>query len=209
MTPRLRRFALTARVIFSVGWLGAVLAYLPLAITGLTSADAQTVRASYLSMESIAWFVIVPCCFAALLTGLVQSLGTEWGLFRHYRVLLKFLLTVTATVILLLHMPTITRVSRMAAEMTLPIVSVGMVQRQLVIHAAGGLLVLLATTVLSIYKPWGLTPYGQRQMLQSPAASVSPSATSVSWKVYLLFGFVALLVLLIVLHLLGGGFPHH
>ena len=209
MTPSVRKFALTAHVIFSVGWLGAVLAYLPPAITGLTSADAQTVRASYLSMESIAWFVIVPCCFAALLTGLVQSLGTEWGLFRHYWVFLKFLLTVTATIILLLHMPTITRVARTAADMTLPIATVGAVQRQLVIHAAGGLLVLVAATVLSIYKPWGLTPYGRRRLSQAATASVGPTATSISWKLYVLLGFVGLLILLIVLHLIGGGFPHH
>lgn len=209
MTPSIRKFALTAHVVFSVGWLGAVLAYMPLAIMGLTSTDAQTVRASYLSMESIAWFVIVPLCFAALLTGLVQSLGTEWGLFRHYWVVLKFLLTVTATIILLLHMPTITRVSRMAAEMKLPIASFGEVQRQLVIHATGGLLVLLAATVLSIYKPWGLTPYGRRRLSQAATASVSTSATSIPWKVYALLGFVGVLILLIILHLIGGGFPHH
>jgi len=209
ITPSVRKFALTAHVIFSVGWLGAVLAYLPLALTGLTSGDAQTVRASYLSMESIAWFAILPCCFAALVSGLVQSLGTEWGLFRHYWVVLKFLLTASATIILLLHMPTITRVARMAADMTLPIASVGMVQRQLVIHAAGGLLVLLATTVISIYKPWGLTPYGRRRMLQPTFASVGASATSVSWKLYALLGFAGLLVLLIILHLMGGNFLHH
>ena len=209
MTSSVRKFALTAHVIFSVGWLGAVLAYLPLAITGLTSADAQTVRASYLSMESIAWFVILPCCFAALTSGLVQSLGTEWGLFRHYWVLLKFLLTLTGTIILLLHMPTITRVARMAADMTLPIATVGVVHRQLVIHAAGGLLVLLAATILSIYKPWGLTPYGRRRMSQSATASVGASTTSVSWKIYAVLAFIALLILVIILHLFGGGFPHH
>jgi hypothetical protein len=36
------------------------------------------------------------------------------------------------------------------------------VRLQLIVHAAGGLLVLLGTTALSIYKPWGKTPYGRR-----------------------------------------------
>jgi hypothetical protein len=209
MRPFFRKLALTAHVIFSVGWLGAVLAYLSLAIIGLNSADAQTVRASYLSMESIAWFAIVPCCFAALLTGLVQSFGTEWGLFRHYWVLVKFLLTVSATIILLLHMPTITRVARMAAEMTLPIAGDGVVQRQLVIHATGGLLVLVATTVLSIYKPWGLTPYGRQPMLRPTMASVVAFATGLPWSLYVLLGLIGLLLFVIILHLSGGGFPHH
>src|ERR671915_105942 len=115
MTPRLRKFVLTAHITFSVGWLGAVVAYLALAIAALTSRDIQMVRAAYLSMELIGWFIIVPFSLAALLTGLVQSLGTQWGLFRHYWILVKFLLTVTATIVLLLHMPTIGRVARMAS----------------------------------------------------------------------------------------------
>ncbi len=80
MTPRLRKLALTAHVTFSVGWLGAVLVYLMLAITGLTSSDAQLARAAYMTLKSIGWFVIVPCSFAAFVTGLIQSLGTEWRL---------------------------------------------------------------------------------------------------------------------------------
>ena len=84
MTPRLRTFALTAHVASSVGWLGAVVVFLALAGVGLTSQDAQTVRGAYLVMEPAAWFVLVPLAFASLLTGLVMSLGTTWGVFRHY-----------------------------------------------------------------------------------------------------------------------------
>ena len=102
MTPRLRKFALTAHVVSSVGWLGAVAGFLALAAAGLTSQDAQMVRAAYLAMELIAWFVIVPLALASLLTGLVQSVGTTWGLFRHYWVLAKLLVTVLATIVLLM-----------------------------------------------------------------------------------------------------------
>jgi hypothetical protein len=163
MTPRLRKFALTAHVVFSVGWLGAVVAYLALAIAGLTGGDAQTARAAYLSMESIGWFVIVPSCVAALMTGLVQSLGTEWGLFRHYWILAKLLLTVVATVVLLLHMPAVSRMSDVAAGATWSPADLVAPRIQLVVHAAGGLLVLLTATALSIYKPWGRTGFGLRK----------------------------------------------
>ncbi len=54
MTPHLRRFALTAHVTSSVGWLGAVGAFLALAVAGLTSQDTQMVRATYLAMELLA-----------------------------------------------------------------------------------------------------------------------------------------------------------
>jgi hypothetical protein len=155
LTSRLRRLVLTSHVTFSVGWLGAVAAYLALAITGLTSSDAEMMRAAYLSMATIAWIVIVPCSIAALASGLVQSLTTEWGLFRHYWVLAKFLLTVAAVTVLLLHMPTVRRMAGIAAAWGGSAADVGALQIQLVIHAGGGLLVLLTATVLSVYKPWG------------------------------------------------------
>src|SRR5919107_6459579 len=102
ISPRLRRLALTVHVGSSVGWLGAVAAFLALAVVGLTSDDAETVRGAYLVMEPAAWFVLVPLAFASLVTGLVQSLGTAWGLFRHYWILFKLLITVFATTILLI-----------------------------------------------------------------------------------------------------------
>jgi hypothetical protein len=84
MTPGLRKFALTTHVTSSVGWLGAVGAFLALAIAGVASYDAQIVRAAYLAMHLTTWVVIVPLSLAALLTGIVQSVGTTRGLFRHY-----------------------------------------------------------------------------------------------------------------------------
>src|SRR5882672_9318044 len=107
MTPRLRKFALTAHVTSSVGWLGAVAGVLALAVAGLTSQDVQKVRAAYLAMEMIGRFVLVPLALASLLTGLVQSLGTTWGLCRHYWVLFKLLINVGALVILLMYTQTL------------------------------------------------------------------------------------------------------
>ena len=160
MTPFFRKFALTLHVTSSVGLLGAIAAFLALAITGLTSGDVQTVRAVYLVMDLIARFVIVPLAFASLLTGLIQSLGTTWGLFRHYWVLVKLLLTVFATIILLFKMELIGYAALLAAETTLPSAELRAAGIQLVVHAAGGLLVLLVPMVLSVYKPQGRTRYG-------------------------------------------------
>ena len=84
MAPGLRKFALTVHLTASVGWLGAVVAYLSLGVSAVTSQDAPTVRAAWIAMEVTGWFAIVPLTLASLLTGLVMSLGTPWGLFRHY-----------------------------------------------------------------------------------------------------------------------------
>ncbi len=163
MTPHLRKFALIAHVTSSVGWLGAVAGFLALAVAGLTSQDAQMVRAAYLAMELTAWFVIVPLALGSLLTGLVQSLGTAWGLFRHYWILMKLLLTILATIVLLLKLEPISYIAGVAAETTLSSTDLREARMSLVAHAAGGLLVLLVTTTLGVYKPRGMTRYGRRE----------------------------------------------
>jgi len=164
MTPRLRKFALTAHVVSSVGWLGAVAGVLALAVAGLTSQDPQLVRAAYLAMEWTGWFVLVPLGLASLLTGLVQSLGTKWGLFRHYWVLTKLLINVFATTVLLLYMQTLSSLADVAAETTLPSADLGVLRSPSpVLHAAAALLLLLVAATLSVFKPRGMTPYGQRK----------------------------------------------
>ena len=163
MGPRLRKFALTVHVASSVGWLGAVFGFLVLAVAGLAGRDAQTVRAAYLAMGLTARFVIVPLAFASLLTGLVQSLGTPWGLFRHYWVLMKLLVTVFATVVLLLQVGQIGYVADAAAETTLSGAELRGARTSLVAHAGGGLVTLLVPVALSVYKPRGITRYGLRK----------------------------------------------
>jgi hypothetical protein len=161
MTPSVRKLALTAHVTSSVGWLGAVAAFVALAIVGLTSQDAATVRGAYLVMEPAAWFVLVPLAVASLLTGLVQSLGTAWGLFRHYWVLFKLLINVVATIVLLMYMQTLNAMARVAAD---PDAGLGMVQNASpLLHSGAALLLLLVATVLAVYKPRGMTRYGQRK----------------------------------------------
>jgi hypothetical protein len=161
MTPRLRKLALTAHVASSVGWLGAVVAFLGLAVIGVTSQDAQTVRGAYLVMEPAAWLVLVPLAVASLLTGLVQSLVTAWGLFRHYWVLFKLLINVFATIVLLLYMETFRFMAGVAAD---PSADLGVVRSTSpLLHAVAALLLLLVAATLAVYKPRGMTPYGQRK----------------------------------------------
>ena len=166
MRPRVRKLALTAHVTSSVGWLGAVAGFLALAVAGLTNQDAQMVRAAYLAMDLTGWFIIVPLCIASLLTGIVSSLGTSWGLFRHYWVVAKLLITIPATILLLVHMQPISRVARMAAERTLSRADLGELRIQLVAEAGAALLVLLVATSLSVYKPPGMTRYGWDKLLE-------------------------------------------
>jgi DMSO/TMAO reductase YedYZ heme-binding membrane subunit len=168
LNPRLRKIALTAHVAASVGWLGAVAAFLGLGIIGLASDDADTVRAVYLAMEPAAWLVLVPLAFASLLTGLVQSLGTTWGLFRHYWVVFKLVINVFATIVLLLYMETFSSLAGVAADPTTDLDRVRSASP--VLHAALALLLLLVATTLAVYKPQGMTSYGRRKQHEQRAA---------------------------------------
>lgn len=77
LSPTWRKIALSAHVTSSVGWFGAVVAFLALALIGLRGNEGDgLIRSAYVAMEAIGWFVIVPFSLASLATGLIQSLGT-------------------------------------------------------------------------------------------------------------------------------------
>jgi hypothetical protein len=204
MTPRVRRLALTTHVTSSVGWFGAVAAFLALAIAGVTSRQAQTVRAAYVSMELITWAVIVPASVAALLTGIVQSLGTTWGLFRHYWVVAKLGLTVLATAILLVHTQVIGRVAAVAADRMLTTSDLHQIRIQLIADAGAAVVALLVATTLSVYKPWGLTSYGRRETDVAIDADRTRTAGA-PWKGLWFFGLIVAIALFVLLHLISGG----
>lgn len=177
MTPAIRKFVLTAHITCSVGWLGAVAGFLALSVVGLTSQNARTVRAAYLAMESTGWFILVPLSFASLLTGLIQALGTAWGLFRHYWVVAKLMMNVLATIVLLMYMQTLSALGGLAADATLSDAEIlALRDPSPVLHAGGALILLLVATTLSVYKPRGLTPYGWRKQQERRAISQSEAS---------------------------------
>jgi hypothetical protein len=169
MTPSLRKFALTAHLVVSLGWIGAVVAYLALGISAVTSQDAPTIRAAWIAMELTGWFVIVPSAVATVLTGLVMALGTPWGLFRHYWALITLVLTILATAVLLLHLPTVTSLADQARSVD--DAHLGGLEGDL-FHPGLGLVVLVVITALNVYKPRGLTRYGWRKQQEQRTAPI-------------------------------------
>ena len=171
MGPRLRRVVLTTHVVSAVGWIGAVTAYLVLALAALTSDSVETVRAAFIAMELL-YFALVPLAAVALLTGLAQALGTNWGLFRHYWIVAKFVLTVVALTVMLNNLE---KVSAHADHVVhspgadLPGAAAHDLQ-----HAGGGLAILLVAAILGLYKPGGLTRYGRRKKDQLRARGDDP-----------------------------------
>lgn len=177
MGPGLRRFFLTSHVTSSVGWLGAVAGFLALAVVGLVARDVQTVRAACLGMAPMTRWVIVPLCLASLVSGIVQSLGTPWGLFKHHWVLLKLVVTLVATAALIQHAGPIQDAASLATAAGFSPAELGNLRVNLVVDAGAALLALVAMTALSIYKPRAPTSYGRRRKrARRPPLERNPSA---------------------------------
>ncbi|WP_199520880.1 hypothetical protein [Jiangella anatolica] len=170
----MRKLVLTAHVTSSLGWLGAVAVFLALAIVALTSDNASTVRGAYLAMEPAARLTLVPLSLLALLTGVIQSLGTSWGLLRHYWVIFKLLINVIASIYLLLYLPSFEQFAATAADDSADLDSVRNISPAL--HAVLALLLLLVAAVLAVYKPRGVTPYGERRRLERRQQRTEPRA---------------------------------
>lgn len=172
MAARLRKHALTAHIAASVGWLGAVMAVLALAIAGLTSEDPELVRGSYLAMEVIGWYVLLPLSVASLLTGVVQSLSTKWGLLQHYWVVAKLLINLVATGVLLLYMQTLAHLAEISARPTLSEPALETLRSPSpVLHAGAALVLLVLATILAVFKPRGLTRHGRRKQRERRATT--------------------------------------
>ena len=159
MSPRIRKLMLTVHVATSVGWLGVIAAYLALNVPALAGEDEQRTRAAYLMMDVVMRYALVPVASAALATGIIQALGTPWGLFRHYWVTISLVLTALAYVVLVLHLPAVADLAAAAADPRRDVSHLG----GDLPHAVGGLLILLVPLTLNIYKPRGLTRYGWRR----------------------------------------------
>ena len=214
LTQGLRKFTFTTHVTSSVGWLGAVIVFLALAVVALTSADERTVRGAYLVMAPAAWFVLVPLAHASLVSGVVLSLGTTWGLFRHYWVVVKLGITVFATVILMIYMTTFRQMAGVAAD---PVVELGLVRNPSpLVHSVLALILLVVATLLGIYKPFGETPYGRStrseghsgRLADATVIGRSPARTS-RWTYWGWIVVIALFALFIVAHLMSRGVHGH
>ena len=172
MSPASRKFMLTMHIAVSVGWLGAVAVFLVLAFAAVTSVDIQTVRAAYLSMDVMARFALVPLSLVSLLTGLILALRTKWGLFRHYWVLAKLVINVLASVVLLLYTQTLNFFAGIAEQPTWSHNDLLVLQSpSTILHSGAAGLLLLIATILSVYKPQGLTRYGWRKQQQRHSTS--------------------------------------
>jgi len=140
------------------------------------------------------------------------------GLFRHYWVLLKFVLTVVATVLLPLHMTAADRLADAVSQTALVGPQLHGLRIQIMADAAAAILLLIVNTFLSVYKPRGMTRYGLRKQntkypvgTSETLALYSGKANTPLWvKAFAITAFVLLVLFrLVLLHISGHPGGHH
>lgn len=164
MSRRTRKALLAVHMSVSVGWIGAVVAYLALAIAADTASDGQVIRGAWIGMELVILYAITPLAAAALVTGIVMAAATPWGILNHYWVVVSLGLTAFAFLVLVDHLAFVSSSADFARA-----VSDDRVQAMGsdIGHPAIGLGILVTVFLLNMYKPRGLTPIGRRRGIGS------------------------------------------
>jgi hypothetical protein len=149
VTPSVYRLLLTAHLITSVGWLGVIFAKLVLGLVALSTNPMPMLAA--LDALNVAF---PPLAIGTLVSGVLLSLGTRWGVLQHYWVVVKLGLTIGVIATAVQATGRLTQAALTAPSTTLVLAVLALT----VAH----LLMLGGATVLSVYKPWGKTMLGQR-----------------------------------------------
>jgi glucan phosphoethanolaminetransferase (alkaline phosphatase superfamily) len=154
-------------VVVSLGWMGAGLANVVLAMTAGYTDDVDTRQVCYLMIQQIDVFVVIPGAFTALASGLLLSVLTPWGLSRYWWVLSKLVLTIAVICYSTLGVgvwveQSIDATSHSTAESP--------VAGPLAYGALLNIVAFLFMTWVSIAKPWGTTPWTSRVRTRSTAS---------------------------------------
>lgn len=159
LTGRARKVWLTAHVGFSVGWLGGAYCMLVLGTTGLLAPDRGLRLACYELMHLFDEAVNIPLGMSMLVTGLVVSLRTKWGLLRHRWVLTKF--AASTLILILAPLLSVPRLLSCIDQLRVR-ADPGSTPLEIIANSAAIVAALTAMTTISIFKPWGRTRWAAR-----------------------------------------------
>jgi len=167
LPPALRKGLLTAHIVTAVSWIGVDIVLLVLVLTALTSSDPMTVAASYTAIGAFTIVLLVPAGVLTLATGLLLGAGTKWGIVRYWWLTVKLVITVVlTTLVIVLLRPSVADVAARAEQAG----GAGLFRDQLgglpvdlIFPPSVSIAALLVATVLSVYKPWGKTPFARRR----------------------------------------------
>jgi hypothetical protein len=164
-SPATFKLLLTTHVIVSVGWLGVVIAKIVLKIIAMTTSDPASFDALVFAAGRLS-FAFPPLAIATIVTGVLLSIGTKWGLIQHYWVATKIVLTFG---VIITAVQLGTRIPQPRSQVVdnsrflgLPASPMALLFALTIAH----LVMLMIATILSTHKPWGKTWFGRRKAVQ-------------------------------------------
>jgi hypothetical protein len=154
---RTHKLALTAHVLSSVGWFGIAVLVAFCAITATSAGDPDYAHSLYQVVETSPW-LSVPVGLVAVATGVLLSLGTNYGLVRQWWVVIKIVIAVAVIV-------TDPLVIASAARDAVASGGSDSIIQPTIAHCV----MLAIATILSVFKPFGRTPWGKKVLARTKA----------------------------------------
>jgi hypothetical protein len=148
--------------ISGIGWMGVDIALFLLLWNARTTTNAIEAITAYTAVSLIVPTAVPPLCLGVLATGLLLGWGTPWGILRHWWVFVKLLLAVVMTILVFRALvPAVQTMPALGNFATADAVraKLGPLGIQLMFPPAVSFVLLGIATVLSMFKPKGLTPW--------------------------------------------------
>ena len=148
LTVPQRRWLLSAHILCTIAWLGPAFCYLTLAILAATTMDPGLEQAAYAVMALLDQHLVLGAAIGTLVTGVLLSVMTNWGLTRWYWIIVKAIATPLA-----IMLETFALGSLLEEAM-----AGGVPHARLIGAFVGHTATMSALVVLSVLKPWGQRP---------------------------------------------------
>jgi hypothetical protein len=149
-----KKWWLSAHILFSAIWLGVTVTFLILSISVLLTNDNQVIKAYYSSMLKIEETAGRASLIGTVITGLILSIFTKWGLFKFYWIITKEILTLFCLVLgfIFIYYWTINGI-----HFSEEAIGDNFIENhyQLMIWIIIQVILLAILFILSVFKPWG------------------------------------------------------
>ncbi|MBM7553354.1 hypothetical protein [Thalassobacillus pellis] len=150
-----RRWLLIFHLLFCAIMFGNMVTFLLLSIAASSTEDSNLMEACYQIMHLLSETSVRASTFATIITGVLLSVWTKWGLFKYYWILAKEGLTLLLFGLNVWAMEAWTnRALTKVTSTTFPTTS-AIVQLDLWVGIILQLFTLILIFAISVFKPWG------------------------------------------------------
>lgn len=154
-----KKWLLSLHILFSAIMLGTSVTFLILSITAVSSNDSGLILSCYKAMHVLSTTSVRASFIGTIVTGLLLSVWTHWGLVKYYWIIAKEILSLVALILgpIGMYIWTLQGISLITDGGAGAVNQGAMVENTISLFIGIGLQVisLVAMFLLSVFKPWG------------------------------------------------------